>query len=82
MRGKYAAWILEKKHPGLLTLHLIALDHIEHETGAFSAESIATLERLDAVIGKVWEAAERKLGRGAPLWRWCLTMDLQTTTSN
>ena len=59
VRGKYAAWILEKKHPGLLTLHLIALDHIEHETGAFSAESVATLERLDAVIGKVWEAAER-----------------------
>ena len=59
VRGKYAAWILEKKHPGLLTLHLIALDHIEHETGAFSAESVATMERLDAVIGKVWEAAER-----------------------
>jgi predicted AlkP superfamily pyrophosphatase or phosphodiesterase len=59
VRGKYAAWILEKKHPGLLTLHLIALDHIEHETGAFSAESVATMERLDAVIGKVWEAAEQ-----------------------
>ena len=39
MRGKYADWILEKKHPGLLTLHLIALDHIEHETGPFSAEA-------------------------------------------
>jgi predicted AlkP superfamily pyrophosphatase or phosphodiesterase len=58
-RGRYAAWILEKKHPGLLTLHLIALDHIEHETGPFSAESIAVLEGLDAVIGSVREAAER-----------------------
>ncbi len=58
-RGRYAAWILEKKHPGLLTLHLIALDHIEHETGPFSAESVAVLEGLDAVIGSVREAAER-----------------------
>jgi predicted AlkP superfamily pyrophosphatase or phosphodiesterase len=58
-RGRYAAWILENKHPSLLTLHLIALDHIEHETGPFSAESIAVLEGLDTVIGSVREAAER-----------------------
>ena len=59
VRGKYAAWILENKHPGLLTLHLIALDHIEHEAQPFSPKAMAVLERLDAVIGKVWEAAER-----------------------
>jgi predicted AlkP superfamily pyrophosphatase or phosphodiesterase len=58
-RGRYAQWMLEKKHPGLLTLHLIALDHIEHEAGPFSPEAIAVLESLDAVIGKVREAAER-----------------------
>src|SRR5208337_202172 len=58
VRGKYAIWILEKKRPGLLTLHLTALDHIEHETGVFSAEDIATLEQLDGIIGKVREAAE------------------------
>jgi predicted AlkP superfamily pyrophosphatase or phosphodiesterase len=58
VRGKYAVWLLEKKKPGLLTLHLTALDHIEHETGVFSAESIATIERLDGIIGKVREAAE------------------------
>jgi predicted AlkP superfamily pyrophosphatase or phosphodiesterase len=62
-RGRYAQWILEKKHPGLLILHLIALDHIEHETGPFSPESIAVLESLDAVTGKVRETAER-LARG------------------
>jgi predicted AlkP superfamily pyrophosphatase or phosphodiesterase len=59
VRGKYAAWILERKKPGLLTLHLTALDHIEHETGIFSAEDIAVLERLDAVIGQVRAAAEK-----------------------
>lgn len=58
-RGNYAAWILEHKKPGLLTLHLTALDHVEHETGVFSSESVAVLERLDAVIGKVWQAAEK-----------------------
>jgi predicted AlkP superfamily pyrophosphatase or phosphodiesterase len=58
-RGRYAQWILEKKHPGLLTLHLIALDHIEHETGPFSPESVAVLEGLDAVVGNLRETAER-----------------------
>src|SRR5271168_1252452 len=43
-RGRFTQWILEKKHPGLLTLHLTSLDHIEHETGPFSPESIAILE--------------------------------------
>jgi predicted AlkP superfamily pyrophosphatase or phosphodiesterase len=62
-RGRYAQWILEKKRPALLTLHLTALDHIEHDTGPFSPEAIAVLERLDAVIGNLREAAER-LARG------------------
>jgi len=59
LRGKYAQWILEKKRPALLTLHLIALDHIEHETGVFSPEDMAILERIDAVIGNVRDTAER-----------------------
>jgi len=63
IRGRYAQWILEKKRPGLLLLHLIALDHIEHETGPFSVEAVAVLEGLDAVIGSVRETAER-LARG------------------
>src|SRR5271168_2068469 len=58
VRGRYAQWILENHHPGVLLLHLIALDHIEHETGPFSPESIAVLESLDAVIGRVRETAE------------------------
>jgi predicted AlkP superfamily pyrophosphatase or phosphodiesterase len=59
IRGRYAQWILEKKHPALLMLHLTALDHIEHETGPFSPEAIAILERLDTVIGNLRETAER-----------------------
>ena len=59
LRGKYAEWILENKHPAILTLHLLGLDHEEHESGPFSPESIAVLERLDAVIGSLRETAER-----------------------
>ena len=57
-RGRYAARILEKKRPNLLTLHLIALDHAEHESGPGSPESLAVLERLDAVVGALRTAAE------------------------
>jgi predicted AlkP superfamily pyrophosphatase or phosphodiesterase len=63
VRGKYAVWILEKKKPGLLTLHLTALDHVEHETMPFSEESIAVIERLDAIIGTI-RAAEEKIAPG------------------
>ena len=56
---RFADWILEKKHPALLTLHLVALDHIQHQTGPFSSESLAVLEKLDADIGVVRELAER-----------------------
>ncbi len=59
VRGKYAVWILQKKHPSLLTLHLTALDHIEHEAGPFSEEAVAILERIDTVIGQVRAAAEQ-----------------------
>ncbi len=59
LRARYAQWILEHGRPGLLTLRLAALDHIEHKTGPFSPESIAILERLDAVIGTLRAAAER-----------------------
>jgi predicted AlkP superfamily pyrophosphatase or phosphodiesterase len=58
-RGRYAARLIEKKHPNLLTLHLIALDHTQHEKGPFSPDTMAVLERLDTVIGKLRETTER-----------------------
>jgi len=59
VRGRYVQWILETKHPALLTVHLTALDHIEHEKGPFSPEAVAVLEQLDAIVGKIRETAER-----------------------
>jgi predicted AlkP superfamily pyrophosphatase or phosphodiesterase len=64
-RGRYAARILEKKRPNLLTVHLVALDHAEHESGPGSAESLAVLERLDAVVGMLRATAERVAPGGA-----------------
>jgi predicted AlkP superfamily pyrophosphatase or phosphodiesterase len=57
--GRYAEWILEKKHPSLLTLHLSSLDHIQHQTGPFSPEDIAVLESIDATIGRIRATAEK-----------------------
>ncbi|PYQ02073.1 MAG: alkaline phosphatase family protein [Acidobacteria bacterium] len=62
-RGRFAVRLLEKKRPALLTLHLIALDHVQHETAPFSAETFAALERLDAVVARLRDTAER-LGPG------------------
>jgi predicted AlkP superfamily pyrophosphatase or phosphodiesterase len=43
----------------MLTLHFTALDPVGHDTGPFTAEALAILERLDAVIGNLREVAER-----------------------
>ena len=59
VRAKYAEWIIEKKKPALLLLHLSALDHTEHQTAPFSEEALAVIEREDAAIGKLRATAER-----------------------
>jgi len=59
VRVKYAEWILEKKKPALLLLHISALDHIEHDTFPFSPEALAVIERQDAAIGRLRGTAER-----------------------
>ncbi|HLK65645.1 MAG TPA: ectonucleotide pyrophosphatase/phosphodiesterase [Bryobacteraceae bacterium] len=55
-RTKYAAWILRHGKPRLMTVHLAALDHLEHATGPFSAESNRTLEQIDEMVGQLEEA--------------------------
>jgi predicted AlkP superfamily pyrophosphatase or phosphodiesterase len=57
-RARYAARIIEKKRPNLMTLHLIALDHAQHVNGPFSAEAMAVLERLDTLVGMLRATAE------------------------
>src|SRR5262249_25598765 len=59
LRTRFAMRLLETRRPNLLTLHLLALDHTEHETGPGSAAAREVLERLDAAVGRLRETAER-----------------------
>ncbi len=56
-RTRYAAAILREKKVQLMTVHLAALDHIEHGFGPFSPEANAALERLDQQVAELEEAA-------------------------
>ncbi|HXU91582.1 MAG TPA: ectonucleotide pyrophosphatase/phosphodiesterase [Methylomirabilota bacterium] len=58
-RGRFAVRLLETKRPAFLTLHLLAVDHAQHETGPMSTETFAALERLDAVVARLRDTAER-----------------------
>ncbi len=58
-RSRFAARLIEWKKPDFTTVYLTALDTEEHQFGPFSAEANATLERIDAALGRVVEAAER-----------------------
>src|ERR1700733_12477197 len=46
-RTHYAEAIIRRKHARFMTVHLAALDHMEHESGPFSPEAISGLEEID-----------------------------------
>src|SRR5579872_6415250 len=56
-RARFAVWLVEQKKPGLMLAYFTALDHTQHETGPFSPQSCAVLERIDAIVGKMLQAA-------------------------
>lgn len=55
-RTKYAVWILRHGKPQFMTVHLAALDHMQHSTGPFSPESNSALEQIDGMLGQLEEA--------------------------
>jgi predicted AlkP superfamily pyrophosphatase or phosphodiesterase len=55
-RTRYAAAILRQKKAQFITVHLAALDHVEHATGPFSSEALAALEELDGHVGELEDA--------------------------
>jgi predicted AlkP superfamily pyrophosphatase or phosphodiesterase len=57
LRAKFAEAILKQYKPKFMAVHLAALDHTEHETGPFSAESLAVMEQIDAMVGQLHDAA-------------------------
>jgi hypothetical protein len=57
IRTRFAVEILGRVKPGFMTLHLTALDETQHESAPFSAESNATLEAIDGMVGRLIAAA-------------------------
>ena len=50
-RTRYAEAIIRRKHARFMTVHLAALDHMEHGFGPFSREANAALEEIDQMVG-------------------------------
>jgi len=61
-RARFAAWMMEKKRPDLLTVYLSSLDEEQHHTAPYSPATFATLEGLDALVGQLRAAADRVYG--------------------
>jgi predicted AlkP superfamily pyrophosphatase or phosphodiesterase len=57
--GEMAAYVLEKYKPNLITLHLIATDHFQHEEGREGKKVHLAVGAVDRAIGKIREAAQR-----------------------
>jgi predicted AlkP superfamily pyrophosphatase or phosphodiesterase len=57
-RGRFVVRLIQQRKPNLTLAYFTALDTIEHASGPFSQESRSVLERIDAVVGKVIQAAQ------------------------
>jgi predicted AlkP superfamily pyrophosphatase or phosphodiesterase len=56
-RGKFAEGLLRSRRPGLTLVHLTALDHEQHTSGPLSPATMATLEAMDSIVGRLVAAA-------------------------
>ncbi len=59
MRTRFAEYLIERKRPGLLFVHLFDLDHFQHDFGPFTPEALALVEKSDAYVARLLAAAER-----------------------
>jgi predicted AlkP superfamily pyrophosphatase or phosphodiesterase len=57
--GEMAAWLLERRRPALLLLHVLAVDHFQHEHGREHPLVRRALGAADRVLGRLVEAAQR-----------------------
>ena len=62
VRARFAARLIEWKRPGLTMAYLTALDHEQHEAGPWTPRSFAVLERVDAALDTIVQAARRTYG--------------------
>jgi predicted AlkP superfamily pyrophosphatase or phosphodiesterase len=59
MRTRFAEYVIEKKRPRVMLVHLFDLDHFQHEFGPFTPEANAILEKTDAYVARILAAASR-----------------------
>jgi predicted AlkP superfamily pyrophosphatase or phosphodiesterase len=57
-RALFAVQLIQEKKPDLTLAYFTALDHTEHESGPFSPQSFSVLERIDAIVGRLMQAAQ------------------------
>ncbi len=55
-RTRFATTIIRQHHVNFMTLHLAALDHLEHAAGPFSPEALNSLEEIDKMVADVQKA--------------------------
>jgi predicted AlkP superfamily pyrophosphatase or phosphodiesterase len=65
LRARFAARMVASRRPALMLAYFTALDHEQHRSGPFSAASLATLERIDSIVGMMTAAAARAYGDDA-----------------
>jgi len=56
---KVTTRMIEKKHPDLVLLHLVAVDTFRHAHGVDSSEALLGLKRYDDSLGEIFEALKR-----------------------
>lgn len=61
-RGLFAAALIERHRPRVMTAYFTALDHEQHEKGPLAPEAFAVLERIDAIVGALLGAAKKAYG--------------------
>ena len=57
VRARFAARLIAREKPGLSTVYLTGLDHVQHQFGPDTPEAHAALERIDASVGALVAAA-------------------------
>lgn len=57
VRTRFALDVLKTDKPGLMGVHLIALDGTEHHDGPYTAQAFEVLEALDRMVGELSAAA-------------------------
>lgn len=65
LRVRFATRMMESRHPTLMLAYFTSLDTEEHHSGPFSPAALATLERIDAIVGAMIASARRAYGDSA-----------------